>query len=428
MSKLARLTAVAGLALALTSAANADFYAIFGNAKFSIYGNPLCVECVESDAAAVAITTYCPCLGGSLLYDGDGEADVNLTGSGAAAYANCAFQAETVHAGGSAVTSEGCPVNDPETDPDVATPLITLTCDASFGTYADQPPGTCMCTVQGAVYVTASVVVSIDPECEEETTFNHSSEASFSVSSPTIVRHYVFIGDEGEGVWDSPEGRRLDGATPHPIWPDRFVMSGSAPVVGTAATLKATMITFDDFVLDVNGDGRFNYIDAQKLACQLTSTSSTYVPRFDFNGSGDIDQTDVDVLDFVIAKSLDSGVFGDANQSGSIDCSDAGVAASISNCTLSSSSYIPQLDFDLDGDIDSTDRTALAALPPQDIDYNNDGLFPDTLDITELTSVFSSGPCTTCECHTIDFNGDGLFPDTDDITAFLDAIAGTPCP
>jgi hypothetical protein len=27
------------------------------------------------------------------------------------------------------------------------------------------------------------------------------------------------------------------------------------------------------------------------------------------------------------------------------------------------------------------------------IDYNNDGLFPDTLDIDALLSVFGGGPC-----------------------------------
>ena len=45
---------------------------------------------------------------------------------------------------------------------------------------------------------------------------------------------------------------------------------------------------------------------------------------------------------------------------------------------------------------------SLTVLPPGDpgcgptcdaIDFNNDGLFPDTLDIDSLLSVFSGGPC-----------------------------------
>ncbi len=48
-----------------------------------------------------------------------------------------------------------------------------------------------------------------------------------------------------------------------------------------------------------------------------------------------------------------------------------------------------------------------------DIDFNNDGLFPDTVDIDDFLSVFSGGSCTNDpNCGDIDFNNDGLFPDT----------------
>ncbi|HEX2837636.1 MAG TPA: hypothetical protein VHN77_05870, partial [Phycisphaerales bacterium] len=50
-----------------------------------------------------------------------------------------------------------------------------------------------------------------------------------------------------------------------------------------------------------------------------------------------------------------------------------------------------------------------------DIDFNNDGLFPDTQDIDDLLTVFSGGACSTGNCDPIDFNQDGLFPDTLDI-------------
>jgi hypothetical protein len=61
------------------------------------------------------------------------------------------------------------------------------------------------------------------------------------------------------------------------------------------------------------------------------------------------------------------------------------------------------------------------------IDFNNDGLFPDTADIDDLLSVFSGGPCSTGNCNDIDFNNDGLFPDTTDIDAFLNVFSGGPC-
>ncbi len=63
----------------------------------------------------------------------------------------------------------------------------------------------------------------------------------------------------------------------------------------------------------------------------------------------------------------------------------------------------------------------------QSIDFNNDGLFPDTADIQDFLSVFSGGSCPTGLCGSIDFNGDGIFPDTADIDSLLSVFAGGPC-
>ncbi|MFO0830950.1 MAG: hypothetical protein U0637_03795 [Phycisphaerales bacterium] len=61
------------------------------------------------------------------------------------------------------------------------------------------------------------------------------------------------------------------------------------------------------------------------------------------------------------------------------------------------------------------------------LDFNNDGLFPDTADIDDFLSVFSGGPCSTSTCNDLDFNNDGLFPDTSDIDALLSVFSGGPC-
>ncbi|MFO0832620.1 MAG: hypothetical protein U0637_12365 [Phycisphaerales bacterium] len=58
------------------------------------------------------------------------------------------------------------------------------------------------------------------------------------------------------------------------------------------------------------------------------------------------------------------------------------------------------------------------------IDFNGDGLFPDTADIDDLLTVFSGGECPTGTCASIDINGDGLFPDTADIDFFLCIFSG----
>ncbi|MFO0832423.1 MAG: LamG domain-containing protein [Phycisphaerales bacterium] len=61
------------------------------------------------------------------------------------------------------------------------------------------------------------------------------------------------------------------------------------------------------------------------------------------------------------------------------------------------------------------------------IDFNGDGLFPDTQDIEDFLSVFAGGPCSTGTCADIDFNNDDLFPDTADIDALLSVFSGGPC-
>ncbi|MFO0833037.1 MAG: DVUA0089 family protein [Phycisphaerales bacterium] len=61
------------------------------------------------------------------------------------------------------------------------------------------------------------------------------------------------------------------------------------------------------------------------------------------------------------------------------------------------------------------------------IDFNGDGLFPDTADIDDFLSVFSGGACSTGTCGDIDFNNDGLFPDTTDIDSLLSVFSGGPC-
>ncbi|MFO0832175.1 MAG: hypothetical protein U0637_10055 [Phycisphaerales bacterium] len=62
------------------------------------------------------------------------------------------------------------------------------------------------------------------------------------------------------------------------------------------------------------------------------------------------------------------------------------------------------------------------------IDFNHDGLFPDTADIDDFLSVFSGGPCSNDpQCGDIDFNNDGLFPDTTDIDSLLSVFSGGAC-
>ena len=62
------------------------------------------------------------------------------------------------------------------------------------------------------------------------------------------------------------------------------------------------------------------------------------------------------------------------------------------------------------------------------IDFNADGVFPDSQDIADFLSVFGGGPCSNDPlCHDIDFNNDAVFPDSQDINDFLNVFAGGAC-
>jgi hypothetical protein len=80
------------------------------------------------------------------------------------------------------------------------------------------------------------------------------------------------------------------------------------------------------------------------------------------------------------------------------------------------------------GNQQSESRTFTIAGGCDPIDFNQDGLFPDTLDVADFLSAFSGGACSNDPiCNDIDFNNDGLFPDTLDIASFLSVFSGGPC-
>ena len=53
--------------------------------------------------------------------------------------------------------------------------------------------------------------------------------------------------------------------------------------------------------------------------------------------------------------------------------------------------------------------------------------FALSLLLAPASTVFSGGPCSTGTCGDIDFDNDGLFPDTTDIDKLLSVFSGSPC-
>jgi hypothetical protein len=62
-----------------------------------------------------------------------------------------------------------------------------------------------------------------------------------------------------------------------------------------------------------------------------------------------------------------------------------------------------------------------------DVDFNNNGVFPEDQDIIDLFTVLAGGACPTVECDSVDFNGNGVFPEDQDIIDYFNVLAGGSC-
>jgi hypothetical protein len=61
-----------------------------------------------------------------------------------------------------------------------------------------------------------------------------------------------------------------------------------------------------------------------------------------------------------------------------------------------------------------------------DIDFNNDEVFPDDQDVVDFFNVLAGADCPAC--NDIDFNNDDVFPDDQDVVDFFNVLAGGECP
>jgi hypothetical protein len=60
-----------------------------------------------------------------------------------------------------------------------------------------------------------------------------------------------------------------------------------------------------------------------------------------------------------------------------------------------------------------------------DIDFNNDEVFPDDQDVVDFFNVLAGASCPAC--NDIDFNNDEVFPDDQDVVDFFNVLAGGEC-
>ncbi len=61
-----------------------------------------------------------------------------------------------------------------------------------------------------------------------------------------------------------------------------------------------------------------------------------------------------------------------------------------------------------------------------DIDFNNNEVFPEDQDVVDFFNVLAGGDCPLC--NDIDFNNNGVFPEDQDVVDFFNVLAGGECP
>ncbi|HLP83759.1 MAG TPA: M12 family metallopeptidase [Phycisphaerales bacterium] len=72
------------------------------------------------------------------------------------------------------------------------------------------------------------------------------------------------------------------------------------------------------------------------------------------------------------------------------------------------------------------DYTLTANGTCDDIDFNNNGVFPEDQDVIDFVSVLAGASCAAC--NDIDFNNNLVFPEDQDVIAFFNTLAGGACP
>lgn len=194
-----------------------------------------------------------------------------------------------------------------------------------------------------------------------------------SINSSRLVRDGISLRIGGSltsfGVTASMSGTSATGNLDEVGGVYSKTVQGSLPT-GQSVQIGMSRFSFSDGALDVNGDGRFNQLDSAALFDLICASGCdpNLIERFDFDGSLSINQADVDFLESLIAAGMSSGIFGDANQDGIVDCNDRG-GLSLSGYAIGDPEFIIEMDYNLDGLIDASDiAEADAWIPTADID------------------------------------------------------------
>jgi hypothetical protein len=220
---------------------------------------------------------------------------------------------------------------------------------------------------------------------------NGDSRGDVANSAGTITKGFIPIGADGNG----------DGVTSNDNRIDAFDIDYVCAQIRTAADGEVNWDNLSeasvaDLSADINGDLRINGADLTELVTVVLGT-----------------------------------VIGDVNLDGTKDAADLAIITA----NLNTAGGWARGDLNCDGLVNQADVDIFGGggTPVCDsIDFNNDGLTPDSGDLDDFIAVLAGGPsaCSTFPtpgCNDLDFNNDGLFPDALDLDAFISRLAGGPC-
>ena len=154
----------------------------------------------------------------------------------------------------------------------------------------------------------------------------------------------------------------------------------------------------------------------------------------------------ITTYDFV--QGANPGIFGDTTGSGSAqayklfdsagpntaggDAVAADIASGAGSLTLVLSAVDPAVAATYAGVANARYRGPSLVIFPgapagcDDIDFNNNEVFPEDQDVVDFFNVLAGGDCP--ECNDIDFNNNGVFPEDQDVVDFFNVLAGGDCP
>lgn len=301
--------------------------------------------------------------------------------------------------------------------------------------------GTVDITPASTAYSVAELDFNMQSDCTAD--LNRIPHSATRLSSSALALHRTGIAVQGSlgtsviqvvevgGMLFAPPGTSLSTTFSGPLFDGYYhvgTISGDVTnAIGSSGSISysATPFAFELDRYDLNGDGKFTDADADWLSLQIPSTDPTLIMKANFvtesNASGSfdsevVDSSDLEYLQNLIDWGLGSPLFGDRLGDGCITCADSyhdstDLDGLFGGTLATSSSYKLELDSNLDGVLDSSDRIAFYAAVNH-ADFTGDGLVDDA-DFTIFTGYYDLIYPPVAGTSGGDQNGDGICDDAD---------------